>query len=255
MEKIDIFLKGLGLRPIESDVFLFLLRSGQATISEIVKAAKTKRSTAYFILEQLQGRKLVKYIQKGSHRYYSAITVNEIKQLLQEQKEELDSRMTNLDELASEFAAMVPQAPDKPRVTYFEGRAGMRELIDHMLQFEDQPNYYIGNPAFFGDAVGKTYHQKFITKRIAKKIRVKSIWTSPYGAHSYTGGEQFLREVRYAPKDFIAPTGVFIYGDCVSLLSSTREGFGVIIHSRDYYETMKSWFNLIWPGCSETIPK
>ena len=127
----------------------------------------------------------------------------------------------------------------------------MRELFDRMLDPGITVERYVGSPALFQNALGKAYLQKFVARRIALKIRSKAIWTWPYDTHPFKPGEEYRREVRFAPMGFTAPTGIFIYGDSVSLLSAAREGFGVIIQSRDYFETMKNWFDALWSTCEE----
>jgi sugar-specific transcriptional regulator TrmB len=251
MEKTQSFLEGFGLDKSQIDVLLFLYAHGQTTVAEIARGCHIKRSTSYLVLDSVCQKGLANFIRKGSRRFYSAISPDEMRHLLTTGKEEAEKRLSEFDTLKSDFEALSPVGPDRPRIRYLEGRSGMRELFDQMLKSGLHEEKYVGSPSLFQNALGKAYLQKFVARRIALKIRSKAIWTWPYDLHPYKPGEQYLREVRYASKEFLAPTGVFIYGDQVSLLSAAREGFGVIVQSKDYFETMKSWFDSLWAICGE----
>ena len=96
--------------------------------------------------------------------------------------------------------------------------------------------------------LGRTFLKRHVQKRVARHIRTRAIRVreTEIDEELYRPYKKYLREVKYAPDWFKAPTGVFIYRKRVSLVSTSEEGFGVIIESQDYHETMKNWFELIW---------
>ena len=71
--------------------------------------------------------------------------------------------------------------------------------------------------------------------------------------HPYLGvGEEFLREIRIAPKKINFSMGYWIYENKVAFISSKKECFGFIIESKEFTEMMSSQHEAIWK-ISKTI--
>ena len=99
MDKFIALLKESGLEAQATDILTFLVRSGQTTIAEIAAGTSLKRSTAYFYLDQLVEKKLVKFIKKGARRYYSATPFPEMRKLFLEQQESAARRVREFESL------------------------------------------------------------------------------------------------------------------------------------------------------------
>ena len=59
-------------------------------------------------------------------------------------------------------------------------------------------------------------------------------------------GEEFLREIRVAPKEMDFSMGYWVYGRKAAFISSRAESFGYVIESEELVQTLKSQFELIW---------
>jgi len=55
-----------------------------------------------------------------------------------------------------------------------------------------------------------------------------------------------MREIRYAPKGMTWDMGYWMYDDKVAFISSQKELFGFVVHSRDFANLMRAQFHALW---------
>src|SRR3989344_9510133 len=102
MEKIQEFFRQFGLEENEEKVFFALLEFGQSGVVNIAKKAGFKRSTTYYLLDQLINKGLVTLLQKGAHRIYVPVEPKTIKKLVEKQREKAEKQI-------KDFNAMIPE--------------------------------------------------------------------------------------------------------------------------------------------------
>lgn len=251
MNKIKDFFIQFDLQEKEMDILFFLFKSGRASIVDILKKTNLQRSSVYYILDKLQAKRLVTYIQQGAHRAYSPVSMQSLKRLLEKRKEQVDNQCSSFDSLSGEIALLYSPAANHIKVTYYEGRSGARSLFHAMLENEKKEILHIGEVLSFENVLGKVFLKRFVQRRIATGITTRAIWIRSKTSPEHPADRKLMREVRYAPDWFRAPTSVFIYSGKVSLLSGETERFGVLIESQDYFTTMKNWFEIIWQQSNE----
>lgn len=248
MEKIREFFRQFGLEENEEKVFFALLELGQSGVVNIAKKTGFKRSTTYYLLDQLINKGLVTLLQKGAHRIYSSVPPETIQKLLEKKEEQIENEKEKFTKLMPELALLYGRLPDRPKVIYYEGQAGLRTVYEDMILPKTEEILYIGEVGSLEKILGKTFLKRHVQKRIARHIKTRAVRVkeTEVDEELYQPGKKYLRDIKYAPDWFKAPTGVFIYRNRVSLVSTTKEGFGVIIESQDYHETMKNWFEFLW---------
>ena len=140
--------------------------------------------------------------------------------------------------------------PYKPKITFYEGLGGMRELYqdtlstlspgDTILSFTGLSDFY--------KLVPKEFSEWYIQERLKKKIRIKII--SPI---SKTSGEwknsalKELREIKLIDNPaFKFNADTEIYGNKIALLSYKENFMGVIIESKEINQMQRMAFELMW---------
>ena len=84
-DKQDV-LEAIGLSKNESKVYLFLLRLGSSTATEITKESCVHRSNVYDALESLIKKGCVSYIKKMDRTYFAAANPENLKNILREKQ-------------------------------------------------------------------------------------------------------------------------------------------------------------------------
>src|SRR5437868_1910606 len=82
-------LQQLGLNTHEANTYLTCFNRGEVTIMELSRITGIKRTTLYGIVEVLIGKGLIRVIQKGAHRIYSAENPKKFKIMLEKSRENL----------------------------------------------------------------------------------------------------------------------------------------------------------------------
>lgn len=247
MNTVRTFFSDLGLNDKEQQVFFALTKLGSVGVIEISKNTGFRRSTTYYLLDQLEARDLVSHVQTGNRRIYSASTPQRIEKILSEKKEAMDNQMFAFKHLLPDISLLYGNAKNKPKFTYYEGRKGAQEIFDDMI-INNKEIIVVGEVSTFEEAVGPEYLEKFVEQRRAKGIWIKGIWVQKKDVSVYPASEEHLRNIRYAPEWFSAPVSFYIYKNKVAFTSSAEEGFGAVIESTDFTTTMRSWFELLWLG-------
>jgi len=207
------------------------------------------RSNAYDIVKKLQAKGLCHQLGSSYGRKFKMSSAQELKELIERQKKEKE-------ELAKELEKTLPLIKNLqggfyepyPKIEFFEGVEGIKKLIERSLQCEDKIIRIAASVEGWVDLLGKEFINYYVTKRVEKDIvshtlRLKSgeIQDPFYKQH-----KKQKREVRYLPSEIELGSSIIIFDDKVALITTKKENLGILLCSKDYSKTFKSWFEFIW---------
>src|SRR3989344_3552473 len=141
MENLTEAIEKIGLSRKEAQVYLALLRIGQASATLIAKNSGLKRPTTYLILDDLRKRGFVLKMPGDKKQMFIAKSPEEI---ISAAKNNVDHAIRILPQLMNMFGANDP----KVRTIHFEGLHGIREAF--WYKFNELKSSEI--VAFFGSA-------------------------------------------------------------------------------------------------------
>ena len=239
-------LKEYGLSEKESAVYLCLINLGPSPVRTLATASKVNRGTTYDILKNLLNQGLVSYYNKESHQYFSAEPPEKLVLALEQKQKELETVKEKIESNLPQLQMAFGQQGGKPVMKLYDGAKGIKQILEDVLGTMNQAKdktYYVYSSA----NVRKNVHQSmpdFSTKRIKKKISVKTIALGP-------GGQLVgLDERKWLPnqRSDIKATYQFIYDGKVAHISldNSDNPVGVVIENQGIYETQKLIFENLW---------
>lgn len=245
---ITTYLKQLNLSDKEIEIYLALLKLGKTGIVPVAKQVQLPRTTVYYLLEKLRDANLIEILEKKTRRSYLARAPRTILTLLNDQKEKIQEKIDTFKKGLPELDRLYHISPFQPGIRFFKGK-DIRLIYEEMLMVNARKDsiWYVADTQKIIDAFGEEYVDRWIERRIAKKIpsrsiRIKSGEDKEINA-PYRGD---FREYRYAPDGFKSPAQVIIYQNNVAIITTSKESFGTVITSEEYAETMRHWFEELW---------
>ncbi len=244
----------LGLSDTEGKVYLALLELGGGLVSTIARRAKLPRVNCYHTLENLAKKGLVSHVTKDKDkaRIYSAEPPQVLCNALEEKAEYAKKILPELLSLTNAHTI-------KPRIKYFEGRDGIKNIFDDMLTSTSELLGY-SNLKRLGDV----YHKQAL-EFMAKKTRIglKSRLISPSSEEGFRFFEEYypknasieLMEVLFVnSREFWFEHDIHIYGNKVAVISlNPEEIIGMIFESPVYAKSQRAIFHMAWLGASSFI--
>lgn len=232
-----------GLGEKEAKIYLALLSLGYATVIEIAKKTGIKRSTVYNLLPTMIDNGLISIAKKKKRKLFFIEDVKNLRRQLAEREERMNLLLPELESLHN-------LSPLKPKINYYEGTGGLREILNDTLESCRPGDFtlsFIG-VNYFDTALPRGVAKNYIAKRVKMKIRTRviSAASSAMLELQKTAREE-LREIKIVkdlPFNFTAT--MEIYANKVALISF-KEGFiGVIIESKEIHAMLKTAFELMW---------
>lgn len=242
----------LGLSEAEGKVYLALLELGGGYASIVARRAQLPRVNCYHTLSNLAQKGLVSSIAKARGQYFTAeppqVIVNNL-------AEKADYAKKILPELLSITNALAL----KPKIKYFEGLEGLKNILEDTLTAEKELLGY-SNLKAFADLFGN-YIPGYVAKRMKQKIKTRIICPSSPEAFAYTknyyprNSSPELTEILFVnPREFWFEHEILIYGNKVAIISlNPDEQIGILIESPVYANSQRAIFNLAWLGASSFI--
>ncbi len=240
MKKISSsLLTSLGLSPAEADVYVAVLELGEANLQEIADKSGVKRTTIYHFLPELKTRGFLIETKKRKRKVYSA---THPEQLLEIEK----TRLAELERLMPELLAIQNQSQTKPKVTFYEGVDGIKEVYadmlkdkKHIIAFEDLEHMKEGLPSSFYDF--------FPSERAKRNITFHSIARDSEIAREFVKSNiKLLRQTKLL-RTADWKTEINIYGSKVALMSfRTDPPFCVLIEDPSIADTLKTAWKELW---------
>jgi HTH-type transcriptional regulator, sugar sensing transcriptional regulator len=243
MKELEKSLEKLGFHEKKAAIYIALLELGEGSVIELAKKTGLKRTTVYNILPEMVQEGLVRTAVKQKHRFFFIENPNNLKQDYQD-------KIHLIDKILPELRAIHNVIPYKPRITFYEGVGGMKELYqdtldslkpgDTILSYTGFRDYYKFMP--------REYMDWYVEERVRRKIRIRMIVPeSETTREIWPQAQSTLREIKIVPQaswQFSADTE--IYANKVALISHTENFMGVILESKEINQMQRMAFEIMW---------
>ena len=227
----------LGLAKSEAEVYLILIEHGASQAGKISKKTKLNRTTTYQILDRLVEKGLVSFVQKGKIRIFQATPPKRLLTLQEEKMRLARDLLPELEKLA---------IPIKEEVTVYQGRKGIRAIMDQILQYKEYVSF--GSEGNFLEVMGHDFllYQKEKRRRkiksrviLGKISRGKRVVTEAYA------------KFRFIDNKFATPTTTWIFGDRVAIAVWSETSIAIMIKSKGLADSYRSYFEILWKSASD----
>ncbi|MDA3814896.1 MAG: hypothetical protein PF549_00845 [Patescibacteria group bacterium] len=248
MQKIESFLKSLGLSEKEKDVYLAGLKLGPTRAAMFSRKTGFTRQHTYDLLKSLEQKGLVSKMGEKYGQRFIIENPKNLKNLIERKKQKLERLDNNLDKLLPEFESFYNVKGVVPKIRFFDEIEGIKEIFENMLDCSDKNHLYLGSIQELVGVLGEDYLNNWVERRVKKKIFSKAlrIEKKEVSKRLYTNEKEFLREVRFAPEIIDITQTITMYNKKVAVISSKNECMGFLIESEEYFNTMKNLFEFLW---------
>jgi len=231
----------IGFNEKEADLYMAALELGESNIQQLAKKSGIKRTTAYDIIESLKKKGFMSQTTRGKKTLFSGADPRKIENDIEEKRHIVKRAMP-------ELLAIANAIDSKPKVSFFEGIEGIRDVYKDTLHYGDQELLaWVAEEAlekFDTDFMEHVY----LPKRIEKKIWVRAI--APDFEQMKALQEVDTKELRRTrltdSKEFDLDVEINLYGNNRIAIMSFDEKFAMIIESQKIFKTLKSIFEMNW---------
>ena len=237
-------LREIGLTRNEANAYITLLSIGTNPASVVAKNGKINRSACYTTLIKLAYKGFAERIIKGNITYFTAIDPYFILDQLKNKQEKLDHQILKLNKTLESFHVLENIYLKKPKVVFFEGEKGIKNIMENTLTTKDIIRAYACLDGLTN--MLPNYFPDYYKRRTAKGIKVKAIYPASMLSylHKMNDGKE-LRKSLLIPSEYNFHFDFLIFDTKVAI-TSFKENFGLMIDSEDLASSQKKIFDLIW---------
>lgn len=249
MQEIKEFLNKLKLNSKEIEVYLVGLKNGAMHASDIAKETGLTRPNAYDVLKKLQEKGLCHQLSNAYGRKFKMSTGKELQNLIERQKKESEELENNFEKVLPLINNLQGKFYEPyPRIEFFEGKEGIKQILEKTLQNEEKIIYGAISVKNWIELLGKEFTKYYVDKRVkhgivARTLRIRKGELKDLFYHQH---EKQKRHMRYVPKDIKLDSSIILWDNKVALITTKKENIGILMHSKDYFNTLKTWFEFIW---------
>lgn len=246
---LEDILKEVGFSDNIIAIYNRLLETGTSSARQLAENLNLPRPTVYDNLKILINDGLVLEKNEDNKKLFGADDPKNLQHLLQTKIDKLNK---NKQEVAKIMSVLRGQTHSlEPKIKFYSGVDGIKQVLKDMLWHENIETLTMWPISEMVAILGKDYLETLNRRRIHQKISIRGIWPRDkavdFKSHPFLGvGKGHLRALRLAPKEMNWDMSYWQYGDKVAFISSRVEGFGFVIHSRDFVNLIKTQFEQIW---------
>jgi sugar-specific transcriptional regulator TrmB len=246
MQNIKEKLKSVGLEPKEAEIYLAILGLGKSTIAGISRKCPVKRTTIYGYLENLLQKGLIFKTIDKKRVFYCPEEPEKIKGSLDKQKRALEEKKHKVDQIIPELLSLYSGGFEKPKISFYEGRDGIKEIYWKMLN-TSKTVYNIFSPENFFNLFSPIENHQLMMALYNNGGLMRSLIeesTQPIEELKNKEYHKFTR-TKKLPAGFKFETDLLVSGEITALISF-KNLIGVIIEDKAIAELQKNLINNLW---------
>ena len=243
-------LQGFGLTEPEVSVYFALLEFGSQPASILAKKAHLKRGHTYNMLALLMQKGVVQEFEKDGTKYFTGCSPSVLISHLQRRSEELEVKKQILLEVIPDMERIRNPLAVQPKVRFFQGIDGIKEIYEDTIRIKNQPIFAIGDfDHYFPREKSPELNDwiwKYCTRRAKNGICYIGIVNK-----SETSDLAFKRRKTEKRKlkmlqGVELSVEVNIYGNKVAIISSSKDMVGLIIEDQPTADTLRNLHQAVW---------
>ncbi len=245
-EKINILelLKVAGLDRREAAFYAAALSLGKALVSRVALEADLNRSASYEVMESLKEKGLISSVK--SSRGLMVIP-SDPEHLLHNQKERYDTLAKNIENLKYLFTV----AKHEPGVRMYEGKEGLKDVLQMILALGDDVCIYGDGDAFKLAAPGWTDHYAEERAKLGIRSRLllkasPDVFKSIQSLATKKSAKEHFSSIRFLPAALGVVGGFDVVGEKLILYSFEESTIAVVLESKIISTMMRAIFEMLW---------
>ncbi len=253
LEKLKENLKSLDLNEKEADIYLFLVRNGSKSSTQISKGISIPKTTIYRQIENLIKKGLVVVDKSERGDVFEAIT-DSLKFTIIDKYEKIKDVYNNIETLEAEIKIIKNQKVPSTSIKMYEGIDGLKQIVWNTLKANDTMYVYTNanrNKLFGRKWFGKYLEEFTLRNKTEKVIEVKKDFNK-YPYDEYEVYPKFLKNTEIKFVDEIRIKGeIMIYNDVYAMFNFENDKYwGFELHDESFVSVQRSIFEKLW----NTIP-
>ncbi|MBI5264342.1 MAG: transcriptional regulator TrmB [Bradyrhizobium sp.] len=234
-------------------LYLAAVELGEAPVQEVAARAGLPRTTAYDVLGRLEQEELIRIEERNGRRY---VVAEDPVGMLQR----LELRRQVISDLMPQIRSIYNRAKGKPQIRFYEGAEGIHTVLWNTLTCQSRTLRGILSMHELIETPGLAEMDDYITERVKRGIALKVLRSRDRDVEKiWPSAREQLRELRYAPEGITLGVTQYVYDDKVSIISSKRENYGLIIESDDFARLQLTLFETLWsisiPAAPPALPR
>lgn len=236
----------LGIGGNLGKVYRAAIELGQVTVAELATHAGLPRTTTYDLVSRLEAEGLVEVV--GPERRRSVIARDPSILL-----EYIEARRQMVTELLPQLRSVYNRAKGKPQIRFYEGEEGIRTVLWDSLCYKPKLIRATFSMSELREVPGLDEINAYRDERVALGIPMQVVRSRSHDIGDiWPMSSEELRELRFTPPELEVAMTTLIYGNCVALISSKRENYGLIIESEEYAAHQGMLFDALWSASQPT---
>ena len=247
-EEIKNGLLQLGLSDKEIAVYLSILQSSDSSIPSISRDTEFSRGTVYDLVEKLKKKGYVAEIKKGKKRRLTPESpTNRFYTLLDKKHEQLERDKKIVEDILPAIKSINASEDFRPQIKVYSGEKGFRKVWDEIFSYKGKKFLSIARVETFSKFAGEEFLAEILERKNKLGFSSRAInEDSPSARNLQVDDIKFNRETRLAPKEFQFPSTEIIFGDKIVMFSTQEENIILVIESKDFAETHRQYFEMLW---------
>jgi sugar-specific transcriptional regulator TrmB len=247
---LDILIQA-GLTPTQADILGFLLTQNELKAKELVMALKKPRGVIYKGLDELVALGLVeKHEEPGSVARFRAEHPSKLEALFEEKEKNAQKERKNFLQSLPELTSHYNLAQRKPGVHFYEGKAGLRQVLDDTLRSKTEILLFIDKSSINNERTFGALTDEYKEKRLKAGIKQRIIYADERPLLEPNLGSLYedLTEIRFIGESTVPfKSSVKIYDNKLSYqVIEGDQNIAVLIEDKNIYEMNKAWFEFLW---------
>lgn len=235
----------IGLTRTEAKCYIALIELGPSRSGEILKKSGLHNSVMFTCLKSLSEKGLVKSINKGKRKEYSAVAPEVLLEILDEKKAKIKSLLPELKR---------SQLREKQGAEVFYGLKGIKAA--HLEQIKDTKAkeeylFFSRENEYYSDEA-KRFLIHFNALRREKGIKVKGIIKANSKSEKIYDDQFRKANILFKKTNQEIPLGIAIFNDSVlQIVWDAEEPVAFLLKSKNLAQQYRSHFNALWRAIKE----
>ncbi len=232
----------MGLSEVQAKIYLYLIKYGQSTPTEIAKGINENRTTVYSAAEKLEAQEIISQKDRGKVSAYIPNHPSVLESIAEKRLRKVARQAKNLESNLPSLINFYNEYQSTPGTTTFYGQEGVKMIWDKVIATK-APYYFVRSR--YDEIADKEMLEEFKLARAENNIESEDITPSEFTNNkSDEMRKKYLLVTRtlLPPNEYDSPVEIDIFGDNVAFINFSKNGMSTLIESPEIADAMRQMF-------------